>query len=69
MNHMAELDSLLLTHQLPPRQLALGKRLRQSGWETDNRVADIIGYLFFFVLFSHALLFFFPPHLRPLAQV
>lgn len=66
MNHMAELDSLLLTHQLPPRQLAFSERLRQSGWEIDNRVADIKGYVFFFVLFSYALL---SPHMCSLAQV
>lgn len=58
MNHMAELDSLLLTHQLPPRQLVFGKRLRQSGWETDNGVAHIRGYIFFFALLTHALFFF-----------
>lgn len=52
---MAELDSLLLTHQLPPRQLSFGKRLRQSVWEADTRLAVIREHIFLFVLFSHSL--------------
>lgn len=43
MNHMAKLDSLLLTHQLPPRHSVLGERLWRSGWQTEDRVSGLRG--------------------------